>query len=225
MSRVFNVDGKQMVFSFPAFKRVFETFRREKNLKVGDLQAQLAKALNVSKDTVINWRKGKNGPIDVDTIQRIASALEIKDFNLLLSDTDGGNSMIQLTDRQKTAAKKIYDKCIWFLSEFENTDGFNNYWLEFKDAGSADPEQDAYDKVQKMMREVFLVYDQEYFDLKGHPIYDDFGEYLSDGLYETFDGKLSYAYRFEAIPNGNPTVAEDYDKAMIALNSIIDAYL
>lgn len=225
MSRVFNVDGKQMVFSFPAFKRVFETFRREKNLKVGDLQTQLAKALNVSKDTVINWRKGKNGPIDVDTIQRIASALEIKDFNLLLSDTDGGNSMIQLTDRQKTAAKKIYDKCIWFLSEFENTDGFNNYWLEFKDAGSADPEQDAYDKVQKMMREVFLVYDQEYFDLKGHPIYDDFGEYLSDGLYETFDGKLSYAYRFEAIPNGNPTVAEDYDKAMIALNSIIDAYL
>ena len=225
MSRVFNVDGTQMVFSFPAFKRVFETFRREKNLKVGDLQAQLAKALNVSKDTVINWRKGKNGPIDVDTIQRIASALEIKDFNLLLSDTDGGNSMIQLTDRQKTAAKKIYDKCIWFLSEFENTDGFNNYWLEFKDAGSADPEQDAYDKVQKMMREVFLVYDQEYFDLKGHPIYDDFGEYLSDGLYETFDGKLSYAYRFEAIPNGNPTVAEDYDKAMIALNSIIDAYL
>ena len=225
MSRVFNVDGKQMVFSFPAYKRVFETFRREKNLKVGDLQAQLAKALNVSKDTVINWRKGKNGPIDVDTIQRIASALEIKDFNLLLSDTDGGNSMIQLTDRQKTAAKKIYDKCIWFLSEFENTDGFNNYWLEFKDAGSTDPEQDAYDKVQKMMREVFLVYDQEYFDLKGHPIYDDFGEYLSDGLYETFDGKLSYAYRFEAIPNGNPTVAEDYDKAMIALNSIIDAYL
>lgn len=225
MSRTFNVDGRQMVFSFPAFKMVFETFRRKKDLRVGDLQEQLAKALKVSKDTVINWRKGKNGPIDVDTIQRIASVLEIKDFKLLLSETDGGNSMIQLTDRQITSAKKIYDKCIWFLSEFEKTDGFNAYWLEFKDAGSSDPEGNAYDKVQEMMREVFLVYDQEYFDLKGHPIYDDFGEYLSEGLYETFDGKLSYAYRFEAIPNGNPTAEEDYDKAMIALNSIIDAYL
>ena len=133
--------------------------------------------------------------------------------------------MAQLTDRQKTAAKKIYDKCIWFLNEFNHTDGFNAFWLEFKDAGYKDLEGKSYDKVSAMMDEIFLAYNQEYFDLKGHPIYDDFWEYLSDDLYETFDGKLSYAYRFEAIPNGQPTVSEDYDKAMITLNGIIDKYL
>lgn len=225
MSRVFDVDGKQMVFSFQAFDRIFDTYRRKEKLKVGVLIKQLSQEVNVSEDTVINWRKRKNGPIDKETVQHLASALEIKDYTLLLTETDGGNNMTQLTDRQKTAAKKIYDKCIWFLSEFERTDGFNNYWLEFKDLGSQDPEGDSYDKVLGMMHEIYLVYDQEYFDLKGHPIYDDFGEFLSDGMYETFNGKLSYAYRFEAIPDGNPTVSEDYDKAMITLNGIIDKYL
>lgn len=77
-----------------------------------------------------------------------------------------------------------------------------------------------------MVNEVFLVYDQEYFDLHDHPIYDDFGEFLSEDLYETFSGKLSCAYRFEASPeNGRPTVSQDYDKAMIKLNAIIDKYL
>lgn len=225
MSRVFDVDGKPMVFSFQAFDRIFKTYRQKEKLMVAVLEKQLSEKVQVSADTVVNWRKKRNGPIDLETVKRIASALEIKDYQLLLTEPDGGRKMMQLTDRQKTAAKKIYDKCIWFLSEFDRTDGFNNYWLEFKNAGSKDPEKDSYEKVQSMMHEVFLVYDQEYFDLKGHPIYDEFGEFLSDGIYETFDGKPSYAYRFEETPDGNTTVSEDYDKAMIALNGIIDKCL
>ena len=225
MSRVFDVDGKQMVFSFSAFDRIFKTYRKNKGLRVGVLTERLSQEVGVSVDTVTNWRKRKNGPIDIETIQRIASALEIKDYSLLFTETDGGNKMIQLTDRQKTAAKKIYDKCIWFLSEFDRTDGFNSYWLEFKDKGSKNPKEDTYKKVQGMIQEISLVYDQEYFDLKGHPIYNDFGELLSDGLYETLDDKLSYLYRFGTKSDGNPTVSEDYNKAMIATNSIIDKYL
>ena len=225
MSRVFDVDGKQMVFSFQAFNTIFNNYHSSKHLKVKSLIEQMRDKLGVSYDTVQNWRKKKNGPADLEMVKSIASALEIKDYTILLTEKDGGNKMAQLTDRQKTAAKKIYDKCIWFLNEFNHTDGFNDFWLEFKDAGHKDPEGKSYDKVSAMMDEIFLVYNQEYFDLKGHPIYDDFWEYLSDDLYETFDGKLSYAYRFEAIPNGQPTVSEDYDKAMITLNGIIDKYL
>lgn len=226
MSRVFHIDGKQMIFNFQAFNIMFSTYRRKEKLKVHVLINQMKDKIGVSYDTIDNWRKKRNGPADIEIVKSIASALETKDYTLLLKEMDGGNNMTRLiTDRQKTAAKKIYDKCIWFLSEFRHTDGFNNYWLEFKDAGSKDPEGDSYDRVLAMMEEIFLIYDQEYFDLKGHPIYDDFGEFLNEGLYETFDGKLSYAYRFEAVPGEQPTVSEDYDKAMIALNGIIDKYV
>lgn len=226
MSRVFDVDGKLMEFSSSALRRVFETRKRADKTTFAAQEHSLAEALGVSDDTVHNWHYNKNGPIDIDAVKAVASALEMEDYMLLLTETDGSKKMTQLTDRQKTAAKKIYDKCIWFLNEFNSTDGFNEYWLELKDAGSFDPENDSYEKVYRMVNEVFLVYDQEYFDLHDHPIYDDFGEFLSEDLYETFSGKLSCAYRFEASPeNGRPTVSQDYDKAMIKLNSIIDKYL
>ena len=37
---------------------------------------------------------------------------------------------------------------------------------------------------------------------------------MDEDLVETYKGKLGYAYRFEAIPDGNPTTDEDYEKAM-----------
>ena len=41
----------------------------------------------------------------------------------------------------------------------------------------------------------------------------------------TYDGKCSYAYRFEAIPDGNPTTDEDYNEALKKLNGIIEKYI
>ena len=73
----------------------------------------------------------------------------------------------RLTDRQKTAAKRIYDLCIWFLYEFERTDGFNDYWLKFKESGSKDPEMDIYSTVEDMIGKINMALDQEYFDLRG----------------------------------------------------------
>ena len=53
---------------------------------------------------------------------KIAKTLGLSDWPLLTKEIDGGNTMTQLTERQKNAAKRIYDVCIWFLSEFSNTD-------------------------------------------------------------------------------------------------------
>ena len=42
---------------------------------------------------------------------------------------------------------------------------------------------------------------------------------------DTYDGKLSYAYRFEALVEGHPTTEDDYSKAMKKFNQIITKYL
>ena len=75
------------------------------------------------------------------------------------------------------------------------------------------------------MSKVNLVLDQEYFDLHDCDIYDELSEFVSQDLYNTYDGKISYAYRFEAIPDGNPTTGEDYEKAMTKLNTIVCKYV
>ncbi len=225
MNRKYNINGKQMVFSFSGFNRIFTTYQRAHKMKVGELEEFLSEKLGVSIDTVHNWHCKKNGPIDDKQVKNIAAALEISDFMLLLTETDGGNSMTQLTDRQKDAAKRLYDKCLWFLNEFNKTDGFTSFWHKPENNGSKNPEHDSYELVENTMAPILLLLDQEYFDLHGHPIYDDLCEFINGNLYEIFDGKLSHAYRFEADANNNPTTAEDYDKAMIALNTIVDKYI
>lgn len=224
-TRVFTVGGKQVRFDAQIFNKNFEIYRRCKKLKIGELEEQLAEKLNVSREAVHNWRFRKNGPSDVEMLIITAKTLGLSDWTLLTTEIDGGNAMTQLTERQKDAAKRIYDVCIWFLSEFSNTDGFNDYWCRFEEAGSKDPEEDICELVQKKMDKVGMVLDQEYFDLHGHEIYDEFCEFTSEELTDAYSGKLSYAYRFEAIPDGHPTTSDDYDRAMKVLNAIIDKYL
>lgn len=225
--REYRIDGRRAVFNKEGFQHLLKEKNRRKHIKIGELEKNLAEALSVSPDTIHKWRMTKGGgPSDSELVKDLANALGLTDCSkLLIYFDDGGMDMERLTDRQKTAAKRIYDLCIWFLYEFNRTDGFNDYWLEFQRAGSKDPEDDIYTKVEGMIAKINLVLDQEYFDLRGSDIYNELCEYVSEDLWETFNGKLSYAYRFEADPSGNPTTAEDYDRAMIRLNTIIDKYL
>ena len=121
--------------------------------------------------------------------------------------------------------KRIYDICIWFLDQFYLTDGFNDYWYKFKDAGANNPEFEINNLVDSYMYKIFLVIKQEYFDLHDCDIYDELYEFVNNDLYDIYEGKVSYAYRFEAIPDGNPTTSEDYSQAMNRLNSIIEKYI
>ena len=38
-------------------------------------------------------------------------------------------------------------------------------------------------------------------------------KFVSDDLIDIYDGKESYAYRFEAHADGNPTTSEDYEQS------------
>lgn len=219
-------DGRTATFNKAAFCHAFKSKALREKIHKGDLYLQLAETLHMNDDSIKTWAKPKRGgPANEDLVIQLAKALDLPDYTLLLNFTDGGTPMEKLTDRQKDAAKRIYDICIWFLDEFNHSNGFNDYWFQFADAGSNDPKEDILEKVETMWRKVELVLDQEYFDLHGCDIYDDLCEFIYEDLINTYDGKLDYAYRFEARVDGNPTTYEDYDRAMIRLNTIIETYV
>ena len=124
------------------------------------------------------------------------------------------------------SAKKIYDVLVGFLHEFDLTGGFTTaMWYDLEAKGSKDPESDMYDYIQGLEEKILLVFRQEYFYLHDTPIYNELLNFMDEDFGETYNGKLGYAYRFEAVPEENPTTEDDYVKAMDKLNSIIEKYI
>lgn len=223
--RVYNIGGQRATFNKEGFKYlVKEKCRREKITKA-KAEQQLADLLGLSSDTVHKWNSTGGGPIDIQTVEDLAKTLGLVNSDPLLNFITGGDSVERLSDRQKSAAKQIYDVCICFLDEFKRTNGFNDYWFEFKDKGARNPENAICDYVEKWIAKIQLVLNQEYFDLHNSGIYDELCDFVNEDLYNTFEGKLGYGYRFEAQVDGNPTTDDDYNCAMIHLNSIIERYV
>ena len=221
--RVYCVDGKKAIFNKIAFNHLLKQKSRKDKKSISKLEQMLAEELQTAVNTVHKWNYNGGGPSDYPMVVQLAKVLGAPDVSLLLTFIDEGeNDMTHLTDRQLSAVKRIYDICIWFLHEFERTDGFNDYWYKFSLKGISDPQSKIEELADGMLDKVKLVIDQEYFDLHDCAIYDELCEFVSEDLLLAYDGKLSYAYRFEAHPNGNPTTTDDYDKAMIRLNTIID---
>ena len=78
------------------------------------------------------------------------------------------------------------------------------------------------DYADKRVKDVALVLKKEYFYLHGLAIYDELYDFINNDLLDMYDGKLGYAYRFEAQVDGNPVVEEDYEKALKKINGIIE---
>lgn len=222
--RMFTENGIEYRFNDRVFRSLIDHYAKEKGISKGQIVRELANELYVSADAVNNWKYGKNGPADMETIKKIAIYLHM-DWELLVKKVNGENAMTQLNERQKDAAKRIYDVLIWFLEEFNNTDGFNSWWVDFKDKGSHDPENDIMARIKQMEERIGLVLDQEYFDLHDHEIYDEFCEFAGEDLTNVYNGKVSYAYRFESDGEGSPTVWQDYEIARQHLNEIIERYI
>lgn len=220
-SRVFKIYDNNKIFDSAAFKNYFEVMKKKTHISGEKMEQQLAEQLNISKDAIHKWVYEKNGPGNLELIKNLANALDIKDYRELLMDIDEEKQMISITNRQMDAVKRIYDVCIWFLDEFEATDGFNDYWYKYKTAGVEDPEEAIWNLVEGYIRKIYLVLRQEYFDLHDCEIYEALKDFVNEDLYETFNGKLSYGFRFEALVEGKSTTGDDYNKAMVKLNKII----
>ena len=136
----YTFEGEQYVFDREAFKSALCGVSRRKEISKEKLIDDLVQKRISTRDTIKNWQYGKSSPASVDEIMAVAVALEI-DWMRLFKKCEGEEKVERLTERQLAAAKKIYDIMIWFLDEFDHTDGFTVIEYDFKEAGHDDPKE------------------------------------------------------------------------------------
>lgn len=221
---VFEIDNEKYQFNCLSFNQCINQYAKKNNMKKGKVENLLADKLFVSSSAIHNWRFGSNGPASIDLIKNAAKYLKA-DYMTLLRKNKEIKEMEKLSTLQIESLKRIYDAIIDFLDDFDKTDGFTGtLWYEFQRKGSKHPEDDIYDYAQNKIEKVQKVFLKEYFYLHDTEVYGELNNYIENDLYDTFDGKLGYAYRFEAVPDGNPTTFDDYSKAMQRINVIIEQY-
>lgn len=221
---MFYIENEKYQFDCLSFNRCIDQYAKKNNIKKGKIENILADKLFVSSSAIHNWRFGSNGPASIDLIKNAAKYLKV-DYMTLLRKNKETKEMKELSTLQIESLKRIYDGIIDFLDEFEKTDGFTGtLWYEFERKGSRDIEADIYDYAQNRIEKVQKVFLKEYFYLHDAEIYHEINKYIENDLYDTFNGKLEYAYRFESVPNGNPTTFDDYSKALQRINELIEPY-
>lgn len=226
----FNVNGIAMRFDEKKFNDFFHKYCKLNKIKVNVLENSLGDYVYVTDSAVHQWRFGNNGPSDIETIKKISEFLNLHSFKNLLIEAKELNK-VNYSEVQIKSFKKIYDAIIDFLDEFEKTNGFNDLWFEFRNKGVKDPEVFILNYADKLIDKIWLVYKKEYFYLHDTETYNKIGDYINDVLYDTYNGKCSCAYRFEApIENIDGTrfgitLEEDYEKALSSLNEITDSII
>ncbi|MEE1273439.1 MAG: hypothetical protein UHI81_02940 [Olegusella sp.] len=238
----YEVGGVEMSFYRAAFN---DCFRRNARLREGvsltAYEQKAADVIGVSPSAVHAWRVGVNAPADIDRIKSLATFWDIDFTTLLVPVKKGKNMREKYTDRQIEALRRIYVAIIDFLDEFDRTMGFNNYWFDIVEKEGIAPghaEARLYEIVDNKHLDVVRAIKREGFDLRDTEIYDRIMDYAWEDLVNIYDGKLSYAYRFEegvelAEPNSDSTKEQcseapeedDYQKALKSLHSILDEFI
>ena len=132
--------------------------------------------------------------------------------------------MKKLSEIELMSVKKIYESIIEFLEYFNKTNGFNDLWFDFKNTDPSLREDKLWEIAEQEHNKVMISLKKEYPIIGKLQVYTEISNYIYNDLYDTYDGKLSYAYRFEAVPGEEPTTYDDYTKAYKRINDIIDDY-
>lgn len=220
-SRIFILNNEKYIFNFYKFNNYFNEFVKEYNYKISKLEYELGEYVNRCNDAIHNWRLKKNGPSDIETIKLICNFFNIENYKILLCKKQHINKN-ELNRQQVLSIKRIYDKIIEYLQDFYTSFGFNDYWLDL-DVSNLNKENALYELINSKLNRVILTFMQEYIFLKNTQIYHSIKEYIYNDLYDIFDGKISYAYRFENMVEDS--VEEDYYKALDKINEIVSNYL
>lgn len=219
-TRKFIFNGAEMYFDASAFKRCFYKVKQDKHLTGEQFMDYLADRVNVTKDAVKNWLYGYNGPADLETVYALTEALGYSDKTILLSAAKGDKNMNGLTDLQLQSLKRIYDAVLDYLVDFRNTGGFTtDLWVQYADEGVSDIENEIYNYAETSISKVHTTIMKEYFYLHDLPVYKELEAYAYNDLYDIYDGKLGYAYRFETPGSAD----EDFEKAMKRLGEIVQS--
>ena len=214
ITRGFHIDGITYYFNFKEFHKAFRNFSMQDDLKGTSLskcEEALSKILGASKDTVHGWRIEKNGPIDLDKIKELATALGLKNYMDLLYTNEHKEDItpmeITVTERQLDSLKKIYDAFLLFFDEYERTEGFNDYYPDLSkitdENKRKEAEFDFYKELHEKMYKVALVYRQELVVLHQLDI-----EELEDLIYE--DLPDLYVNQLGPEERGDAKVREDH---------------
>lgn len=130
---IFDVDGYQMRFNTQVFKEQISLYKKRSKKSISDIISTIADKAGISEEAVKNWKKGSNGPGDIDMVKTIANVLQINDYKIFLKEVEKEQEMEKLTDRQYSAVKRIYDSIVVFMDEFINSNGFNSYQTDIID--------------------------------------------------------------------------------------------
>jgi transcriptional regulator with XRE-family HTH domain len=225
-TRLFVINGVNYQFDFQSFKTQVKKQADIDGVRPTRFLESIAEAVNVTHEAVKQWYYGNNGPSELVIIKQIAEVLNVTNYLMFLKKAEEREETMTLNLLQTESLKRIYDAVIDYLDDFNKTDGFTGaLWYKFARLGSKDPEEEIGRYAEDKIDAVLLVIQKEYFYLHDTVVYSDILEYAENDLYDIFDGKLSYAYRFEAVIDGHPTTDEDYSKALSRINEIIEKYV
>ena len=227
-TKIFSIENVDYRFDFQSFKIYVEKYAEVEKTSKAKVFELIAQNVCVTTEAVKQWHYGNNGPSEIDIIQKAAVLLNVKDYlNLMkkVKEKEEEEEKMVLSNLQIESLKRIYDDVIEYLNDFYKTDGFTGgLWYVYQDQGYKDPEDKIYEYAEQKIEKVLLTIQKEYFYLHDTEVYSEILEYSENDLYDIFDGKLGYAYRFEAEPDGNPTTQDDYSKALKRLNEIVEKY-
>lgn len=223
MNKLYKYNDSFYFFNHNVFNDLFIKRCKKEKIRITRMEEQLANAINVSRETVHGWRCNIYSPNDLNLIIDIANFFNC-DKKMFLNNKVGDVDMKKISDVELMSIKRVYESIIKFLEYFYKTDGFNDLWFNFKKMESSEKVDKLYEVAENEHSKVVLSLKIEYPIIGKNKIYEDLNNFIYNDLYDIFDGKLTYAYRFEAMAEGNPTTDEDYIKAYKKINEIIDSY-
>lgn len=223
MKKLYKYKNSFYFFDHNIFNDMFTKKCNKEGVRITIMEEQFANAINVSKDAVHGWRFNTYSPNDLNLIENIAKYFGCK-MDEFLCNKEGDVEMKKISDVELMSVKRVYESIIKFLEYFYETNGFNDLWFDLKKIEPSLREEKLYEVVEKEHSKVMLSLKIEYPIIRKNQIYTDLSNFIYNDLYDIYDGKLTYAYRFEAVVDGNQTTDEDYTKAYKKLNDIIDSY-
>ena len=114
--RVLNYDGKQYRFHYVAFgdllaEKVAESKKEGKRLSQSALMMKISERSDISPEAVKNWKRGYNGPKDIDTIQKCADVLGV-DVLCLLRPLEKIQEAEKMNEREQEVIEEVFHNCM-----------------------------------------------------------------------------------------------------------------
>lgn len=219
----FSIDGNSYTFDDKAFDTKVKEYKKSSNKTFTFIEQELADLCFITPDSIRNYRRGNNGPGDIETIKKLSDYLHLEDYKTLLRKTEGDNMALKLTDSQLQSLKRVYDEIIEFLTDFYYSDGF--IWLK----GSY---HDKYDQIEVKLRRIEVQLQKEYFYLGKTILFEELEEYYETDLYNLFEEKLDPSYRIGSTrielyesEGIDTSVWHDYNVALDRINEITNKYI